>query len=209
MAVDKDKVYAELEKKFKGKSISKTFKQELAAKWAEKIDTEDDIESYVDDREDVITAAISEADRRATEAANKAVEKAKTPAKQEEEPKEDELPADTPAWAKALLKKNETLEAKLNGFEQAQTQKTIAERFKTDERLKGIPEFMLKGRVPSKEEDFETAITELSGEFETWAKENNVQKFGQDKPGGNAPGKGNESKATKEEIDSIADGIMN
>lgn len=213
MAVEKDKVYAELEKKFKGKSISKTFKQNLAAKWAEKIDTDDDIEEYINDREDIITEAISEADRRANDAAAKAADKAKKPAKQEEG-EEDEvkipegLSPDMKAFIEAMNKKNDLLEAKLNRFEQAQQQKSIAERFKSDERLKGIPEFMMKGRIPSKEEEFETAITELTGDYESWAKENNIQKFGNDKPGGNASGKGSESKASKEEIDSIADSIM-
>lgn len=207
MAVEKDKVLAAIETKFKGKSISKTFKQNLAAKWAEKIETEDDIDTYIEDREEIITEAISEADRRAVDAAKKASEKAKEAGKEpKDEPKEVELPDDTPAWAKTLIENNKALEAKLNGFEQAQSQKTIAERFKSHEKLKGIPELLFKGRIPQTEDDFEAAVEELATDFEALAKEQNITRFGNDKPGGagHKP-EGGKKQATKEEIDALAE----
>ena len=211
MAVEKDKVLAAIESKFKGKSISKTFKQNLAAKWAEKIDTDDDIDTYIEDREDVITEAISEADRRATDAATKAAEKAKQAGKEPDDKKKDEieLPDDTPAWAKAIIEQNKALSEKVSGFEQAQSQKSIAERFKADERLKGIPEFMFKGRIPSKEEDFETYAEELKADYEAFATEKNLEKFGQDTPGavgGKTPA-GGKKEASKEEVAAITDGM--
>jgi hypothetical protein len=185
MAVEKDKVLAAIESKFKGKSISKTFKQNLAAKWAEKIDTEDDIDTYIEDREDIITEAISEADRRATDAATKAAEKAKQAGKNTEtevETEEEDLKDLSPEM-KAVLKRLDAVASKVEGFEQAQSQKSIAERFKADERLKGIPEFMFKGRVPSKEEDFETYAEELKADYEAFATEKNLERFGNDTPG--------------------------
>lgn len=204
MPVEKGKVLAAIESKFKGKSITKTFKENLAEKWAAKIDNDTEIDTYIEDREDVILEAVSEADRRATDA----VKKAKQPDPNPEPKKEEELPADTPEWAKALINQNKALEERLTGFESAQQQKSIAERFKTDERLKGIPEFMLKRAVPSKEEDFETAVTELASEYSTFAKEAKITTFGNDTPPGAAPGKeGGKKEASKEEIDKIADGL--
>lgn len=206
MPVEKDKVLAAIELKFKGKSITKTFKDNLATKWAAKIDNDTDIDGYIEDREDVILEAVSEADRRATDAVKKV--KAETePPKKEEIKKEDEeidLPADTPEYVKMLMKQNKEISERLNGFETAQQQKSITERFKTDERLKGIPEFVFKGRIPAKEEDFETAVTELATEYSDFAKEAKITTFGQDKPTG-APGQptGTPKEATKEEIDAV------
>lgn len=206
MAVEKEKVLPVLEAKLKGKGYPKTFVDSLAAKMAAKIDTDDDIETYVEDRVELLVEADKEADRRATAAATKAAEKAKEAGKEpKEEPKEDELPDDTPAWAKTLIENNKALEAKLKGFEQAQSQKSIAERFKSHEKLKGIPELLFKGRIPQTEEDFEAAVEELATDFESLAKEQNITRFGNDKPGGagHKP-EGGKKQASKEEIDALA-----
>lgn len=212
MPVEKGKVLAAIETKFKGKSITKTFKENIAEKWAAKIDNDTDIDDFVNDREDVILEAVSEADRRATDAVKKA--KANEPKPNDtnpEPPKDDviEIPADTPEWAKALIAQNKTLADKVNGFEASQQQKSIAERFKTDERLKGIPEFVLKRAIPSKEEDFEESVTNLAAEYSTFAKEANLQSFGKDTPAGGGVGNppANPKEATKEEIEAIVSGM--
>jgi len=76
MAVEKGLVLTAIEAKFKGKSLSKTFKENLATKWAAKIDNDTDIDDYVSDREEIILEAEREANSRVTEAVKKATAKA-------------------------------------------------------------------------------------------------------------------------------------
>jgi len=204
MPVEKDKVLAAIESKFKGKSITKTFKENIAAKWAAKIDNDTEIDAYIEDREEVVLEAVSEADRRATAAVEKVKKETQPEKKEEVESKEVELPADTPEWAKALITQNKTLEAKINGFESAQQAKTIEQRFKSDERLKGIPEMLLKRAIPKTEDEYEATVTELANEYSTFATEQKITSFGNDKPGG-ASGQpsGGKKEASKEELDAV------
>lgn len=196
-------VLTAINKKFEGKSLTKTFKENLAKKWAFKIDNETEIDSYIDDREDVILEASTEADRRATEAVKK-----NTPQQvvknegQDQTESKDDFPADTPEWAKAIINQNKTLEAKINGFETQQTQKSLTERFKTHPELKAVPELMFKGRIPTKEEDFDAYVQELKNDYTAFATENKLSLLGKDTPN-NFGGKntnGEPKKATKEEI---------
>ena len=212
MAVEEGLVLVAINKKFEGKSLSKTFKENLAKKWAVKIDNETDIDAYVDDREDVVLEASTEADRRATEAVKKI-----TPPKVEKKEGETiieekvELPSDTPEWAKALIKQNETLTAKINGFETQQTQKTLTERFKSHPELKGIPEFMFKGRIPSTEEEFDNAVSELKTDYSGFATENKLASLGTDVPtnfGGSKNILGEVKPASKEDVDKLAKSLI-
>src|SRR5690606_36624637 len=143
-AVEKGLVLTAIEAKLKGKSLSKNFKDNLATKWAEKIEDEDRIEAYIADREDLLLEASSEADRRAVAAAKKAKEDAeRAKATTVEDDGDIELPSDTPDWAKALTKQNQTLAQKVQSFESQQKSQTIQERFCKDERvsaLKGLPD---------------------------------------------------------------------
>lgn len=209
MAVEKDKVLEAIEAKFKGKSITKTFKEEIAAKWAAKIDNDTEIDAYIEDREDIILATVSEADRRATEASKKAGAKQDPPQPTPEPTKEDPY-KDAPEWFKEHVKAQQAeiteLKGKLTGFETANLQKTLEQRFKSDERLKGVPEFAFKGRIPTSEEDFETAVSELQTDFSSFAKEANITNFGNDKPAGGAP-KPPTKEASKEQVDAVMDKI--
>lgn len=211
MAVEKEKVLPVLEAKLKGKGFPKTFIDSQAAKLAAKIENEDDIDARVEDVADFLIDADKEADRRATEASKKALEKVKDPGKTEDPKKDDvvdELPADTPAWAKALIEQNKSFEAKLNGFEQEKSRQSLTERFKNHEKLKGLPEALFKGRIPTKEEDFDAAVEEMAADYESLAKDFNVQVFGKDTPGGSSGGKGGKKEASKEEVDAVIDGII-
>ncbi len=206
MAVEKGKLLIAINKKFEGKSLSKTFKENLAEKWAVKIDNETDIDAYIDDREDVILEASTEADRRATDAVKKL-----TPSKQEiktEIKTEEVIIDDAPEWAKALIAQNKTLEAKINGFETQQTQKTLTERFKSHAELKGIPEFMFKGRIPSTEDELETAVAELKTDYSAFATENKLSILGNDVPNTGVGTNSSQVKpASKEEVDKIFNNI--
>lgn len=186
MPVEKGKVLTAIEAKLKGKSLSKNFKENIATKWAEKIDTDENIDSYIEDREDILLEASSEADRRATEAAQKAKGEQK---KDDGAPPAD--PATPPAKTPGTEPKSEIDELKelvkslagtVTTMQQQRTQETITERFRKDERLKGVPEFMFKGRIPAKEEDFETAVTELAADYTDFAKQNKLAAFGNDTP---------------------------
>lgn len=184
MAIDKGLVLAAIEVKLKGKSASKNFKENIAAKWAEKIDTAEDLDSFIEDREDVLIEACSEADRRATAATAKAKEEAGKTTK-EDDKKDDrkfEIPDDTPEWAKALIKQNQDTAAKLEAFESKQKTQTITERFKADPRVKDIPDFIRKGYIPTSEEDFETTVEALTGEWKTFADKNKLASHGNDTP---------------------------
>lgn len=194
-------------KKFEGKSLTKTFKENLAKKWAAKIDNETEIDAYIEDREDVILEASTEADRRATDAVKKL-----TPPNKEGETKKSEekveLPSDMPEWAKTLLEQNKTLVEKVNGFETQQTQKTLTERFKSHPELKGIPEFMFKGRIPTTEDEIETAVSELKTDYTAFATENKISILGNDVPNtGGGRNSGEVKPASKEEVDKIFNNI--
>ena len=63
MSVEKGKVLAAIETRFKGKSISKTYKENLAARWAAKIESETEIDDYINERADDVIEASKEADK--------------------------------------------------------------------------------------------------------------------------------------------------
>lgn len=75
-----------------------------------------------------------------------------------------ELPDDTPAWAKALIKQNDELAARVASFEKDKTTGGLMERVKTKLSEKKIPEALLKGRTIEKEEDIDTLITEVEAD---------------------------------------------
>lgn len=199
MPVEKGKVLAKLQERYKGTSATKTYLEGRAAKWAERIDSDEDIDAFIDDRDDDIKDAISEADRRVSEAVKK--------------PKPEPTPTPTPEPApyegtsefeKLMLKKFGELEGKLSGFEQQRQQQTIAERFLKDERVKGIPQFFANKFIPASEEEYERTVTKLAEDYTAFAKENNLSNFGQDAPpAGQGKGRAGKKEASKEEIDAV------
>ena len=201
MAVAKGLVLAAIEKAFKGKSLSKTFKENLSVKWADKIDTEDDIDDFVSERTDEILEASAEADRRANSARIKALEEARedkggkgNKSDTGNDDDDEELPADTPEWAKQVLKQNAELKRKVESFEQSQSLKGIEERFKNDPLLKGLPKAMFKGRIPQKEEDYESYRDELIEDYKGMMEANpSLPALGQDAP----PRSSNQQKQQK------------
>jgi len=201
MAVEKGKVLVAIETKLKGKSLSKNFKENLASKWADKIDKDEDIDDYINDREDVLIEASSEADRRAVAAAKKAKEEKE---KKEDAEEEVEVDPDTPKWAKDLMKQNQTLASKLETFEKQQKSQTIQERFKKDERITsliGLQEHMFKGRVPQTEDEYESAIEDFVNDWKPFLEKNALSDEGKDTPpsGNGGKPKGEVKKISAEE----------
>lgn len=207
MAVEKGLVLTAIEAKFKGKSLSKTFKERIAEKWAAKIDTDADIEDYINDREDVILEASTEADRRVTDYVKANPKEPKKP----EEKETVELPADTPDYVKVMMAKMESMGAEISGFKAQTQQKSLEERFKANPELKGIPEFMFKGRIPTKEEEFDNAVQELKTDHTTFADANKLTNIGLDQPGGgnHLGGLNPKSKEVPAEVKAFAETLKN
>ncbi len=190
MAVEKGKVLSAIEAKLKGKSLSKNFKDNLASKWADKIEKDDDIDAYIEDREDILIEASSEADRRAVAAAKKAKEEKEK--KEEEAEEEIEIDNDAPKWAKALIKQNQVLASEIETFKMQQKSQTIQERFKNDDRiksLKGVQEHMFKGRIPQNEEEYEASIEEFVNDWKPFLEKNVLSDEGKDTPPSGMGGK--------------------
>lgn len=199
MAIEKGLVLAAIELKLKGKSASKNFKENIAAKWAEKIETDADLDSFIEDREDVLLEACSEADRRATAATAKAKEEAGKPNSPVKEDEKPAIPDDAPEWAKALIKQNETMSAKLDTFESKQKTQSIAERFNSDERTKGIPDIIRRSFLPKSDDDFETQVEALVTEYKPFAEKHKLAAFGKDTPGSGTDTKGAETKPVSDD----------
>lgn len=179
---DKGLVLKAIEAKLKGKSLSKNFKENLASKWAEKIENDEDIDAYVDDREDILLEASSEADRRAVAAAKKAKE---TKVEEKVEEEKVEVDDDAPAWAKALIKQNQTLASEIEAFKSQQKSQSIAERFKKDERiakLKGLPDHAFIGRIPQTEDEYEQAVEAFTNDWQPFLEKHKLGEQGGDEP---------------------------
>lgn len=182
MAVEKQRVITRLKALFPKANLSQKRLDAIADKLSKKpADDADDaaIDSVINDFNEIMSFEdiAKEDDRsRTLEADNKkALEELKKkgiePKKEEEE--EFELPADTPAWAKALIKQNQTLATDLEALKTGnvlQTKKQSAsELFSKSEILKGLkPE--LKDRWLNRvdvnsEVSFEDQIKELETEY--------------------------------------------
>lgn len=80
----------------------------------------------------------------------------------EETPKEKD---ETGESDNAILAALKALQTEISQMKTEKIQQTLAQRFSQDERLKDVPKAMLKGRVPSTEEDYETSVTELVSDW--------------------------------------------
>jgi hypothetical protein len=186
MAIEKAKVLAALSTKFKGKSLSKTFLDKTATRYAAKIETEADLDDYINDREDDILAAGEEADRRVTAALKTPAEGGKTkPTPTEQQPvvSEDEL-TDAPPYVKAMLKQMQGMTDEIKGLKAERTAETISQRFLKDERLKGIDPKLLKGRFPKTDDEFEAAVTEAAEDLKDFIKPEGQEQQQQQQPAG-------------------------
>lgn len=200
MAISKDAVQAKFLVKFPKVNLSKTFKDSLIKRIADKLDSEDEIDATLDVYDPIIVDAAAEADRIRT-ASKKELDALKKPVIETTEEKPvDELPADTPEYIKQLLGVVTKLSTKVDAFEQNKVKDTLTDRFNKDERIKDIPAFMRTGYIPKTEEEFEAKVLELSTEYTTFAQEKKLDLAGTD-----ATGKAITSKAVSEK--QVEDGI--
>lgn len=178
MAVDVSRIKSRLRAKYPKANLSTKRLDEISAKLAKK--PEDDAD---DDAIDAILEDYNDNGAMTFEEIAKADDKIRTlearkPKTDDDEPKPKDQDDDMPAWAKKLMEK-------VDGFETSRKAETIAQRFAKDERLKGIPEFMFKGRTPKTEEDFETAVEDLVNDYKPFAERHKLEAFnGEDIPSG-------------------------
>lgn len=169
MAVEWIKVLTKLDEKFKGKPLTKTFKEKTAKRWAEKIDNDAEIDAYINDREEDLLDTAAEADRRVSEATKKPKETEKTPAEKEAKTDEITFPEDTPEYIKTMMgtvmAAVKGVSDKVDTFQQSQTAKTIKEQFESHPELKGINPVFLKGRTPATAEEIEAAVAEAKADY--------------------------------------------
>ena len=199
MPVTKDKVLSAIELKFKGSSLTKNFKESIAAKMAEKIEMDEEIDAYIEDRADFFIEAQSEGDRRVSSVAKPPkVEEAK-----KAEAKVDD--AEMPSYMKTLMSNIETLTSEVTTLKSQKVQESIADRFAKDERLKDINPVFFKGRIPTTEDDFESAVTEIANDFRTFADASKLNVLGKDNPAGQSAGggKGRGKLASQAELDEV------
>lgn len=207
MAVEKTKVLEVLSTKFKGKSLSKTFLDKLATRYATKIETDADVDDYINDREDDIIDAGTEADRRVSAALKKPKEGDKSEKKEPTEIDEDEL-KDAPAYVKALMTQIKGMNDEIKGFKAKEAQQTISKRFESDERLKGIPAKLLKGWYPTTEEEFEDAVTQAAEELKEFVAVEGATGSGKTFGGTDRPGfSGNQQKQAQAQTAKVPDAI--
>lgn len=207
MPVAKDKVIAKLNEKFKGRSLTKDFKNNIAEKWALKIETDEDIDSYIEDREDVILEAAQDGDRRTTLAITKAKEeaaKAITGLPKEEEPKTTALPDDTPEWAKGMMAQFQAVTQKVTQMEAEKGQQTLYDRFSKQDAVKNLPKELVDKFAPKTDEEFESATQQLSSLATTLKIDAKLEQIGGDRPIGQPIGTvSTEKTATKEQLDAV------
>lgn len=224
MAVEIGKVTPVLDVKLKGKGFTKTYRDSLAKTLAAKIEKDEDIESYIDDRLDLILETEKEGDRRATQAAKTKEQEitAKLTGNDPEKPKQDDpkepaLPDGTPEWMKTFIqnqqKQMEALTNQLTGLQQASNQKSIAERLTTDERTKGIPKSYYEGwALPNSSDEFDAFADKLKTNYTSFATEHKLAGFGADAPpgngGGNAGTGGKVKPASEDEVKEVMKNLI-
>jgi len=211
MAVEAQRVKDRLKAKFGTVQLSNQRLDAIAAKLAPKIadEAEDDlIDGELSDLNDLYPfLEIKKADDRAANEKHKQQQSAAstnpTPAQPSANQNTDDKANQEPESEIAKLTQLvTTLVGTVNAMQQEKQAQTITDRFKKDERLKGVPEFMFKGRIPSKEDDFETAVTDLATDYTEFAKQNKLAAFGNDAPpAGN--GKVEGKQASKAELDAV------
>jgi len=208
MPVAKDKVLPILENILKGKSASKTFKDELAAEYADMIDTEEGIEAFLNNQSRIIIKAVSEADRRATDATKKAKQDALdalNPPK--DEPAQPTADPNQPAYVAELMKQMAEMRGEINGFRSQQSQQTIAQRYQSDvEKMQqelgvALPASTVARFTPTSDDGYGASLTELK-ELAAGMKQAN---FGNDRPAGAALPIGTDGKVKPASTEQVKD----
>jgi hypothetical protein len=199
----KDKILAELRKKYPG--LSQTVLGLLAEKLEPTTTEESQIEAAVAGLEnlpikpaDYAALLQREGDRRVSEAEKKW----KKPADDKKEDKEDKKDEDPNNPNAALAKQLQAMMEKLNQIEQKDKQRTVAQKLEAQLKEKKIPLAFAKGLTIDSEDDLETAIQQAESSYQEVKQELTNQGLisGLPKPGGQAGGAAGAEK-TAQQVD--------
>jgi hypothetical protein len=196
MAIPQASVQGKFSAKFGKVNLPKTFKENLIKKIANKLDSEDEIDSTLDAYEDVITEAASELDRTRTELTKKVEKKDVV----EQPAPSTEPPADADPLTKQMFEQMKTINDALQGILNKDKVASLADRFKKDERLKDIPESFIKLALPKTEEEYESQVTALTDSYSQFAEKNRIEAIGADAPIRSTGAKGVTEKIVDNEI---------
>lgn len=184
MAVEKQRVITRLKALFPKANLSQKRLDDLSDKLSKKpADDADDaaIDVVINDFNEILSIEdIAKGDdrTRTLEAEKKKAEEAaaknkggKKEEEEEEEDEEEEIPADTPSWAKALIKSNKTLKADLDSIKSGNVlqnkKQTATQLFEKSETLKGLKEELKPRWINRIDINSETSIEDQIKELET------------------------------------------
>lgn len=211
MAVDKNLVKARIKALFPHTNLTTQRLDAIAAKLAEKPEDgadNDAIDAVINEFNDNSYMTIEELAKNDDRLRNLAKKAGNPPAERKADVKHDESDDDDPTTL--LLKELKSLKEDISSLKAENQQKTIADRFKSDERLKDIPTAMLKGRIPKTEDEIESSIEELvsdwaeiSGGVEDTNQKAKLGRFGKDAPPASG-GRGSDSQVSEKEADDVA-----
>lgn len=204
MAIEKDKVIARYKELFGSIALPKSRLDVITAKLALNLPddaTDEDIDARLNLQNEIFP--FSEIKKHEDRLLNEKKNPNQKPKQESSNPKEEsnEDKDDTNTLLKSLL-------AKVEGLENAKKFETISEKFKKDERLKGIPDFAFKGRIPQNEDDYESAVEELATDFKSFAEKAKLADYGKDTPpAGSKTDSSKVEKISKEDAAKIVSGM--
>lgn len=214
MAVPKEKTKARIKALYPKTNLTQQRMDAIAAKLSEKLadDADDDaIDAVINDFNDIMPIEeIAKNDDRIRTLTRKAADvtekkpNAKNPEKEEKAESNDDDPMSI------LLNEMKSIKTELAAFKAKDEQKSLEERFRSDERLKDVPAALLKGRIPKDETSFDEAIdeivsdwAELSGSVTQTREKSKLSAFGKDTPPAGSGG-GEAKQVSDKEADEVA-----
>lgn len=140
--------------------------------------TDDEIDEVVKDFNDYGPMTFEEI-AKADDTVRSLQTKTKTEVKEEVKKEEIKTDPDEPAWFKSYREAND---AKLAKIETERTKETVSSKFANDKRVKGIPDFIKAGYIPSSDDEYEDKVTTLVEAYKPFAEKHKLEGFGNDIP---------------------------
>jgi len=193
-----EKILAALKTKYSNLGLSNDAIEGLARQLAGFVKEESEIDAAVAGAEATLKAIQSFGDKRATAEAERVKKEfeGKTPPTPGTPPPGD----DVPAWAKAIIESNKTLEAKLEGFNAERQSQTLSHKINSILSEKKVPaEFSsaaLVGRQFKDETEVQTLADAIVNQYETFKQKSSDLGFSYTEP----PEQGKAPKGDSSEI---------
>lgn len=175
----KDVIIAKFKAKFPAVNLRKKRLDDIAAKLSTKITDEAEIDTKLDELNEIFPFSEIAAQDDAFFALKKKVP-TETPAN--ESPNQSSTTTtntddpEAPAWAKGLIESNQQLSLKLAAMEKEKFQQGIQQKVTTHEKLKGINPVFYKGRaLPEKEDDLETFVDGIKTDYDAFVQQSNTE----------------------------------